>query len=157
MNAVDGGSNSVSNAGRWWPGAGGVVLGFSALLGLGCAGNEGRAPVYPVTGQVKVANEIPEGALVVLYPSGPSNADLRPSGKVKQDGSFTLTTYDADDGAPAGDYVATIQWNKTIKRGNEYAAGPNVVPPAYATQDKSPWKIHVAAGATTLEPLNITK
>ena len=73
------------------------------LLVAGCSGGDGRVPVYPVMGQVTVGGEVPEAALVVLYPAqGGGENELRPSAKVNQDGSFTLTTYEADDGAPAG-------------------------------------------------------
>src|SRR5262245_38760390 len=103
------------------------------VLVAGCSGGDGRVPVYPVKGKVTAAGEIPEGALIVLYPArGGGESELRPSAKVRRDGSFSLTTYDAEDGAPQGDYIATVQWNKLIKKGKDYAAGPDVIPKDYA-------------------------
>ena len=82
---------------------------------------------------------------------------MSPSGKVREDGSFTLTTYDADDGAPGGEYTATIQWNKLIKKGQDYVAGPNVIPRAYEVPETSSWKVTVADAPIELPPLDIKK
>lgn len=130
----------------------------TAFTASGCAKDEGRVPVYPVKGKVSVLGQVPEGALVVLYPTpGATNLEIRPSGKVKQDGSFELTTYEADDGAPVGDYTATIQWNKLVKRGSDTVAGPNAVPPKFGSPDTSPWKIKVGAAPTDLTEFSVTK
>jgi major membrane immunogen (membrane-anchored lipoprotein) len=135
----------------------GLALCFASSF-AGCGADEGRVPVHEARGKVIVAGEAPDGALIVLYPApGASAPDLRPSGRVKPDGTFALTTYDADDGAPAGDYAATIQWNKIIKVGSDFKAGPNIVPAKYAAAETSPWKIKIAAGANELAPLDITK
>lgn len=123
----------------------------------GCGRDDGRVPVHPVSGRVSVLGQVPEGALVVLYPGPGGASELRPSGKVNADGTFRLTTYDAGDGAPAGEYVGTIRWNKLVKKGNDYSAGPNLVPPDYASAEKSPWKIRVDPAANEIPPLTITK
>ncbi|WP_246196651.1 hypothetical protein [Aquisphaera giovannonii] len=122
----------------------------------GCSGNDGRVAVYPVKGKVTVGGEVPEGALVVLHPTGGAGAtEHSPSGKVKQDGSFSLTTYEAEDGAPAGNYVATIQWNKLIKKGNDFVAGPNAVAKEYGSKDSSPWQVTVESKPNELPPREI--
>jgi hypothetical protein len=129
-----------------------------AMLATGCSGDDGHVPVYPVKGKVSVKGEVPEGALVVFYPTkAGGETELRPSAKVKPDGSFSLTTYDADDGAPSGDYIATIQWNKIIKKGNDFKAGPDLIPKTYARRESSLWKVKVAEAPNDLEPLTITK
>lgn len=155
--ALDGvpGRPSIRRFGRAATAA--CVAGLAAWL-TGCGGAEGRVPVYPATGKVTVAGEVPEGALVVLYPARAGvEAELRPSGKVRHDGSFSLTTYDADDGAPKGDYTATIQWNKLVKKGSDYAAGPNVIPRTYAAPETSPWKVQVGEARKEFAPLAIGK
>ena len=130
---------------------------FVGPVGAGCSEPDGRLPVYRVAGRVSVRNEVPEGALVVLYPTGAAPGEIRPSAKVQQDGSFELTTYETSDGAPAGEYVATLQWNKIKKQGGDYVAGPNLVPRAYAVATTSPWKVRVAAEPNTLPPLAISR
>lgn len=146
-----------SRPGPWRRAGTGCLLGLAVLL-AGCSGGDGRVAVYPVKGKVTVAGEVPEGALIVFYPAeGGGEKELRPSAKVRQDGSFSLTTYEADDGAPSGEYTATIQWNKLVKKGQDYVGGPNVVPKEYASRDTSRWKIKVAAGPNELPPFEIKK
>jgi len=137
-----------------------VWSGVSLILACtwGCGGDDGRVPVYPVTGSVSVAGEIPDGALIVFYPDKPeADPDLRPSAKVKPDGSFALTTYDAGDGAPEGEYTGTIQWNKLVKKGSDFVAGPDRVPKSYKDRSSSLWKLTVGTEAKVLEPLVIKK
>jgi hypothetical protein len=123
-----------------------------------CSEDDGRVPVYPVTGKVTVEREVPVGALVVLYPVQPNGKnELRPSGTVRSDGAFSLTTYVSDDGAPAGEYIATLQWSKLIKKGQDYSAGPNVVPKEYATRETSPWNLRVETKQNDLAPRDIAK
>jgi hypothetical protein len=143
---------------RWGPTRlGWLVAVFMAAL-AGCSGEKGRVPVFPVSGKVTVQGEPPQGALLVFHPEQRGGEEaLRPTAKVKEDGSFQLTTYDGDDGAPAGDYIVTVQWNKLVKKGSDYSAGPNVVPPAYAKPETSPWKVNVAESGKVLESMDIKK
>ena len=134
-----------------------------ALMVAGCSGNGDRVAVYPVKGTLMINGEAPEGALIVLHPvqapaavGEPASVEVpTPSARVKKDGSFQVTTYEAEDGAPKGQYVAAIQWNKLVKRGGDYAPGPNAAPKAYGSRDTSPWKITVDESATELQPIAI--
>jgi hypothetical protein len=83
----------------------------TALLLTSCA-KDRRKPVFPVHGQVFGKEHKPAvGALIVFYPVGSDDGDLnKPRGYVEEDGSFALTTYENGDGAPEGEYVATIVW-----------------------------------------------
>src|SRR5262245_20773626 len=79
------------------------------VLWSGCGPK--RKPVYPVHGQVFVAGLPAEGALVIFLPiDDPDPQAPKPSGKVGADGSFTLSSYVLQDGAPAGEYGVTILW-----------------------------------------------
>jgi hypothetical protein len=95
----------------------------------------------------------PVGAQVVLQPVTSTGVNgVVPLGTVKDDGSFVITSYDPSDGAPQGDYVATIRWYKLSKDGNP---GPNVLPPVYATAKASPVKVTVGNGPVEIPPINI--
>jgi len=122
----------------------------SAVLVAGCSGGEPRAPVFPASGKVSFAGEAPRGAFVVLHPSQKDDKTPLPSAEVKDDGSFTLTTYDGGDGAPAGDYAVTIQWYKLVGKGSEVKAGPNVIPPQYSKPETSPWKVSISSARNEL-------
>ena len=59
--------------------------------------------------------------------------------------------------APTGEYTATVQWNKLVKKSQDFAAGPNAVPKAYAKPETSAWKIRSRRPQTELPPLQITR
>jgi len=67
-----------------------------------CEPSEKRLPTFPVTGSVAFADKKPAAnATVVFHPTDPT-ITVRPRGKMAADGSFQLTSYDGNDGAPAG-------------------------------------------------------
>lgn len=127
-----------------------VVLACAAASGCG----EGwEADTYPASGQVSVNGRPAAGSLVQLHSvgKGPDERNSRPWGLVKDDGTFTLSTYEAGDGAPAGDYVVTITWPDD----------PSVPSMAdrlgfrYAQPGQSPWKVTIREGENTLPPIEI--
>jgi hypothetical protein len=65
---------------------------------------------------------------------------------VEPDGTFTLSTYTANDGAPAGDYVVTVVWPKPLYD-DLGKPGPNQLPANYAKVETTPLKAIVKAGA----------
>ncbi len=94
---------------------------FGVLLALGCSacgGGEDQKPVFPVSGQVFVKKQPAVGALVVFTPVRDADSKLWPKGyprgTVQKDGSFRLTTYKTDDGAPVGEYAVTVVWGKPL-------------------------------------------
>jgi hypothetical protein len=89
-----------------------AAIALAAGFAAGC-GNNGQKPTYPVQGQLLYKGTEPAvGAMVVFnpIPADPSPTAIKPLGEVKEDGSFALTTYKADDGAPAGEYDVTVIW-----------------------------------------------
>jgi hypothetical protein len=87
---------------------------------VGCGGNSKGVTLYTVRGKVLYKGEPAEGADVVFQLKNDTNKDpLRPTGKVRSDGSFLLSTFRLDDGAPAGDYGVLIRWYKEGKVGHD--------------------------------------
>ena len=86
------------------------------MLAVGC-GPE-RPLVYPVKGQVFFNGKPATGATVFLHAmtvkgvSAQNPAQERPYGRVQADGSFQISTFAKDDGAPVGPYRVTILWTK---------------------------------------------
>lgn len=110
---------------------------------------EPRVPVYPVRGKVLVGGKPVAGIMIVLHAAdGSQPAPAKPNAKTTADGTFQLSTYDPQDGAPAGEYAVTMFWFKNTpdddgsadrfkgKYGNPkhpiqkvtIAAGPNELP-----------------------------
>jgi hypothetical protein len=127
----------------------------AVIFASGCGDAEKRVPVFPVTGKITYQGKPPVGAQIVLHPAHSGETlDAAPIGVVQDDGSFTFTVYDPGDGAPAGDYVATVQWFKLNKELG--GPGPNVIPKKYTDPKTSPIKITVASpGPTAVQPITI--
>jgi hypothetical protein len=131
------------------------LLLLSLLAAAGCGDAEKRVPVFPVTGKVTYQGKPPVGAQIVLHLTNSSaTPDAAPIGVVQDDGSFTFTVYDPGDGAPKGDYVATVEWFKLNKEMG--GPGPNVIPKKYTDPKTSPIKVTVTGpGPTEIPPITI--
>lgn len=96
-----------------------------------------RLPVYPVRGQVFYQGRPAVGALVRLHPLPPTpTPPFLPRGLVGADGSFTLTTYDPGDGAPAGDYAVSLDWRRKHTE-EESEEGLSLLPARYCRPETS--------------------
>jgi hypothetical protein len=106
--------------------------------------------------------------MLLMHPAacGPASKEgVKPSATTGEDGTFQLSTYDQDDGAPVGGYSVTIQW---------YQAGDNAKPakgkralPAgfarpsdrlkgkYRDPSKSPWQVTISEGNNVLNPIEV--
>lgn len=125
----------------------------AAAAAVGCA--EPQAPVFPVTGRVTYQGKPAAGAQVFLNAVKPNEIDdVSANATVKDDGAYAITTYEPGDGAPAGDYVVTVQWFKFVTNDGGSGAGPNVMPKEYASPASSPVKVSVS-GPTEIPPIAI--
>jgi hypothetical protein len=101
-----------------------LALASLALLLPSCG--KRRKVVYPVHGKIVDSEDKPAvGATIIFHPVDSSDADaVKPIGNAEEDGSFTLTTYEKGDGAPEGEYVATVEW-RTKGEGIGAPQGPD--------------------------------
>lgn len=127
-----------------------LIVPTLALL-AGCG--ETLVKVNPVSGKVDYQGKPPAGAQIVLHALGDNKIKDVPSGKVQEDGTFKISTYQPDDGAPAGEYAATIQWQKMVTDAGGSGPGPNVLPATYAKPETSPIKITVQDGPNEVPPI----
>ena len=83
---------------RRWP----CLVGLLTLLTTGCPVNQERA--YPVHGVVSLDGSPLKGGLVRFEPNspGPSGTSYGAQGMIGADGSYRLTTFNANDGAMPG-------------------------------------------------------
>ncbi|MDG3007684.1 hypothetical protein [Paludisphaera mucosa] len=89
-----------------------------ALAGLGCGEDLGyQLPVHPTSGKVAWKGEPVKGAFVRFHPVDPRSVQPPPGEQgppialttaTEADGTFVMSSYYADDGVPAGDYVVTV-------------------------------------------------
>ncbi len=133
-----------------------LVLALIALMPVtaGCQ-KDGKTPVYPVRGSVFYKGKPAAGIVVVIRPVAGGTA--RPSsGTTSADGSFRITTFAPDDGAPAGEYVVTL----TLPRSQADAATgdeltDDLLKGRYSEPAKSSWKITVRDGENVLDPFRL--
>ena len=106
------------------------LLGALAIgIICGCS-DDGRLETYPVQGQVLINGEPADGCTVRFVPVDPNlQGEILPGGKTDEDGRFQLTTYESDDGAPAGEYDVTLLWAATKWPGRKAQMGADPVPP----------------------------
>lgn len=140
---------SLRDTGSWTC----AILSF-ALMATGCSrSGEARRPTFPVTGKILDGAKPIANATVVLHPIGGEGAP-KPRGKTDENGNFTLTTYDGNDGAPAGKYQVTVELWATVSADG----GPvNRIPARYARPETSGFTAEIGQGPTELTPFTIKK
>jgi hypothetical protein len=135
-----------------------LLLAGLALAPLsGCGSGEPRVPVVAVSGKISWYGHPPAGAQVVLHPlARPADSDVAPAGIVQPDGTFQISAYDPGDGAPPGEYVATVEWHRLVSTDDGSGGrGPNVLPAQYASPQTSPLRVTVRDEPTDLAPIEI--
>ncbi len=132
-----------------------LALALISLVFVGCGNGEYRTPTHTVRGKLTDGSKPVAHAQVVFHPVGGGSAEtLKPRGKTDANGEFTLTTYDGNDGAPAGEYRVTVELWATPR----LSGGPeNQLPPKYADPAKSGFTATVNAGPTELQPFVVKK
>lgn len=122
---------------------GGVLFANALMARPACS-------VHPAVGVARVGKTPLVGAQIRLHPRGMTLPDeATPSATVQADGTFALTTFTKGDGAPAGDYVVTVQWFRVAKDGS---VGGNSLPKRYASPTTSPLSVTIREGKNDLPP-----
>ena len=132
-----------------------LMIAALAFASCGGCGDNWQAETQPATGRVTINGKPPTGALVQLYPVN-ERVDKRnstPWGKVQPDGTFALTTYAPDDGAPVGEYFFTIVWPEDSSEPSLF----DRLGRKYARPQQSKWRVKVQDGNNVLPPIAMTK
>ena len=131
------------------------------LVSSGCS--DAGQPFSPARGRVLVGDTPATGAIVTLVPAGGASpaTELQPSGRVGADGCYTITTYDpktrtVHNGAPPGQYAATIAWvpepsRESLARGTP---GRDRLGGRYRNPASSP-QVEVREGPTELPVIQV--
>jgi hypothetical protein len=124
---------------------------LAAIAFAGCGEPPKDAPqvaLHPLTGIVNVNGKPAKGAIVSLHASGkPELGTVTPHGIADENGKFSLTTYEPEDGAPEGKYQVTVSWADRIAGSSsdpEY--GPEKLPPRYQNPAMSGLELEVKPG-----------
>ena len=83
-----------------------AVAALWIITAVGCGG--GKVPTYTVTGKVTFADGKPlAGGTILFQPNGDGKLSMTQvgcRGQIQADGTYALSTFVPNDGAPAGDY-----------------------------------------------------
>jgi hypothetical protein len=131
-----------------------LVTCLMMVTGCGDAGPE-RVTTFPVQGAITFQGRPIPGAFVAFHPQTPRANVPAPRANVAADGSLKVTTFQAGDGAPEGQYVLTVEWYKPIKQGGDVMPGPNVIPKKYASPQTSNLKVTIAAQENQLSTIRL--
>lgn len=148
------GTGSRWRFGKRWALAASVAWGSSIVLAVGCAGEDHGIALHPARGQVLVAGKPEAGVQVRLHPVGRlQDMDApRPFAGTEADGSFDLGTFQAGDGAPAGDYLVTFFWPGEAQGP---AAPPDRLGGKFTNITQPPARITIREGDNRMEPFRL--
>lgn len=101
---------------------GAILVWLMVFASRGCG--EARIPTYPVRGRVVFTDGSPVKTGTIVFESTEYRKDS--TGRINEDGSFVLGTYESEDGAPAGDHrVAVMQMviiDPTVKHEKDHGS-----------------------------------
>jgi hypothetical protein len=121
--------------------------------------------VHPVKGSVTIDGKPLPNAVVALHRVGAANvkgkpkypAHLHPHGQAGEDGTFALETFERSDGAPDGEFVATVYLVESkVDVNGDVIYGPNLLPRIYNKPETSPFKLKITPATKELEPLKLS-
>jgi hypothetical protein len=133
------------------------VLAASVLAVLaGCGGPAGPAR-HPVRGQVLWNGRPLAEAQVIFHPQFSADEEFpQPIGQTDAQGNFRLSTLQANDGAPVGEYRITIELRDLRNVGEETVRdGPNLLPARFVRPQESGLHFTVVEGENVVPPLEI--
>ncbi len=114
-----------------------------------------RKPPLPLDVSVTLDGKPLSGAVVVFTGVGKEAGQPRADGITAADGSVKLSTYEANDGVPAGEFKITVALRKP-----RYTAdgkpGPNLLPAKYAATETTPLKATLKATGREKITLDLT-
>ncbi|NLX96157.1 MAG: carboxypeptidase regulatory-like domain-containing protein [Rhodopirellula sp.] len=135
----------------------GLILGFLALLLIGCGGSGGDLPpLQPVSGTVILDGQPLKGAAVEFVPIG-TTSGTGASASTGPDGKFALKCQ-GRDGAPAGEYRVVIS-KEVMPDGSDpppdvmpaESGAQQMLPPEYSDYEQTTIKKTVAEGGGTID------
>jgi hypothetical protein len=114
-----------------------VMLGVVAMAS--CGDGKNLHKVYPVKGKILVNGQPAHECQVYLNRTFDDNHAFRttPHGLTDKNGEYQITSYYANDGAPEGEYVVTIEWRERSGVTKQDFEGVDQLGGAYAKVEKT--------------------
>ena len=139
-----------------------AVLLLSAVPVAGCGSDQ--VPRYPVSGKVLYQGKPAPYATVRFHPRNASDElkTLCPRGTTALDGTFELSTYGLNDGAPEGEYKVTVSWQVPEGKIDPAELDPDVMqdsperlPKKYTHPKSTPIRVTITSDTRELDTFKL--
>jgi hypothetical protein len=134
-----------------------------AVVGLGACGSSKFPTTYAVKGKILVDGQPAKECQVAFNRTsgGDPAFPVTPNAVTDDKGEFQLTSYYANDGAPEGEYVVTIEWRERSGITKAEFKGTDRLGGDYAKADKNKalkgFVVQVARQRLDLPPYELTQ
>jgi hypothetical protein len=128
-----------------------AILGFLTVTAISCGSPPAAPtlPTFPVSGVVYLNQKALVRGLVVFHPvKPPAGTNFRCYAHTGADGSFSLSTFAPNDGAPTGRYRVTILMQ-------DEDDGPVRIPLRYRNPNTSGILVEIKPEPTSLPPFQL--
>lgn len=139
-----------------------VTLAFTLVALVACGGKK-FPKTSPVKGKILVNGQAAKECQISLHrtSAGDPAFPATPSAVTDEKGEFQLTSYTANDGAPEGEYIATIEWRDRSGLSRAEFEGPDQLAGAYVKAEKNKalkgFVVQVGKQALELPPFELTQ
>jgi hypothetical protein len=114
------------------------------FVALAACDSRGFKKCYPARGKVLFNGEPAAGAVVMFHPlDNPSPRAIKSRGVVNPDGTYSMYTYNENDGVPPGNYAVTVT-------NFPQSGGDNRLPGRYAEASTTELRARIEAGANEM-------
>ncbi|MGE3314845.1 MAG: hypothetical protein AB7O26_06970 [Planctomycetaceae bacterium] len=140
----------------WLRAACSCCLMSAAFIVSGC-GKSHPVGCYSVEGQVLMDDKPLYEARVVFHPLTPLPENIaKPIAVSDEQGKFSLTTFEKDDGAPPGEYAITVEYRELRLVGEEEIRdGRDLLDPMFSDPKRTSLKYEVIEGKNDVPPLKV--
>lgn len=136
-----------------------AVVILAALAAVAATSCGGRKACYPVSGTVLVNGKPAPDCVVQFHSSDPADHEgpnrVIPVAMADENGKFKLSTYEANDGVPAGEYTVTFTWRQRSGLLKNQFDGPDRLKGKYNTKETG-LKVTVEPKPQELPPFQLT-
>src|SRR5207248_7355008 len=140
-----------------------VFLSLTAGALASCGDSRNFPKVYPVKGTILVNGQPANECQIYLNRTFEDNHPFRarPQGLTNQNGEYQITSFYANDGAPEGEYIVTIEWRERSGLTKQDFEGVDQLGGAYARTEKTKglpgFIVKVERKPLELPPFNLTQ
>jgi hypothetical protein len=129
-----------------------VMSGILVMVGVACTPSPPtleKVPCHPASGKLSIGGRIPKGATILFVPvNEPADSKIpRPRATIGENGTFSLSTFGKEDGAPPGEYGIIVFWP-----GNEM---DDQLQGRYSSPEKTAKKLTIVAGKNDLPEIKL--